>query len=75
MATVSVSVDDVMKKKLERFDTVNWSAVARKAFASELSKLELMDKLTSKSKATDKDVKELSKKIKVGIAQWHNKQS
>lgn len=61
-----------MKGKLEKFETVNWSAVARKAFETELSKLELMDKLTSKSKATDKDIAELSKKIKAGIAKWHN---
>lgn len=38
-------------------------------------KLELMDKLTSKSKATDKDVKELSKKIKANVAKWHNQKS
>lgn len=75
MASVSVSVPDEMKQKLEQFDTVNWSAVARKAFANELSKLELMDKLTSKSKATDKDVEELSKKIKANVAKWHNQKS
>ncbi|MFH1256183.1 MAG: hypothetical protein V1494_02725 [Candidatus Diapherotrites archaeon] len=72
MATVSVSVSDDMKHKLETFETVNWSAVARKAFEGELSKLELMDELTSKSKATEKDVAELSKKLKKGIAKWHN---
>ena len=75
MASVSVSVSDDMKKKLEEFDTVNWSAVARKAFASQLSKLEFMDKLTSKSKATDKDIEELSNKIKEGIAKRHNRMS
>lgn len=72
LANVCVSVSDEMKQKLEKFETVNWSAVARKAFETELSKLELMDKLTSKSKATDKDIEELSKKIKSGIAKWHN---
>ena len=75
MASVSVSVSDDMKKQLERFDTVNWSAVARKAFANELSKLELMDKLTSKSKATEKDVEELSKNISGAVAKWHNQKS
>lgn len=72
MATVCVSVPDEMKQKLEQFETINWSAVARQAFAKELSKLELMDKLTAKSKATDKDIEALSKKIKLGIAKWHN---
>lgn len=73
MASVSVSVPDDMKRKLEKFDTVNWSAVARNAFANQLSKLELMDKLTSKSTATDKDIEELSEKIKEGIAKRHNR--
>ena len=73
MASVSVSVPEEMKEKLDRFDTVNWSAVARKAFESQLSKLELMDRLTSKSKATDKDIEELSDKIKEGIAKRHDR--
>ena len=72
MASVSVSVPDDMKKKLDEFDAVNWSAVARKAFSQELSKLELMDSLTAKSRATDKDVAELSKRIKSDMAKWHN---
>ncbi len=72
MANVSVSVSDELKKKLEQHDMVNWSAVARKAFEQELSKIELMDKLTANSKATDKDIEELSRKIKRGVAKWHN---
>ena len=73
MASVSVSVPEEMKKKIERFELVNWSAVARQAFAEQLTKLELMDKLTAKSKATDKDIEELSEKIKAGIAKWHDR--
>jgi len=61
-----------MKQKLNKFETVNWSAVARQAFVRELSKLELMDKLTSKSSASDKDVEELSQKLRKGMAKWHN---
>ena len=72
MANVCVSVPEEMGKKLKEFETVNWSAVARNAFAKELSKLELMDKLTEKSKATDKDIEKLSKKVKAGIAKWHD---
>ncbi len=72
MANVCVSVPEDMQKKLKKFETVNWSAVARLAFARELSKLELMDKITAKSKATGKDIEELSEKIKSGVAKWHN---
>ena len=37
----------------------------------DLKSLRLLKKLTSKSKATDKDIEELSKKIKRGIAERH----
>ncbi len=72
MASVSVSIPEELKQKLAAFDTVNWSAVARNAFEVEVSKLELLDKLTANSKATDKDIEELSRKIKRGIAKWHD---
>lgn len=72
MANVCVSIPEEMSKKLKMFETVNWSAVARQAFAKELSKLELMDKLTSKSKATDRDIEGLSKKLKSEMAKWHD---
>lgn len=73
MASVSVSVSDELKKKLEEHDIVNWSAVAREAFEEHLSKIELMDKLTANSKATEKDVEEIGAKIKAGIARTHEK--
>ena len=72
MSNVCVSVPEGMKRKLDKFEMVNWSAVARQAFAEQLTKLELMDKLTAKSAATDKDIEDLSKKIKAGIAKRHN---
>lgn len=72
LANVCVSVSEDLKTKLNKFDTVNWSAVARRAFEGEIAKLELMDKLTSKSEAGAKDIEELSGKIKSGMAKWHN---
>lgn len=75
VANVCVSVSEDMRKKLKKFEKVNWSAVARQAFAEEISKLELMDRITADSKATDKDIEELSGKIKAGVADWHNKRS
>lgn len=72
MASVSVSVSDELKKKLELRGTVNWSAVARKAFETEISKLELLDQLTAKSTATEKDVEVLGRKIRRAVAKWHD---
>lgn len=40
MATVSVRVPEELKKRMERHDDVNWSAVLRSHIESELSGLE-----------------------------------
>ncbi len=73
MASVSVSVSDEMKKRLEQYNIVNWSAVARKAFEAEISKRELLESITKDSKLTEKDVEEMGAKIKAGIARAHER--
>jgi len=71
MVNVTVSVPEEMKKKMDEFAVINWSEVAREAFAEQISKMELLKALTSKSKATDKDVQELTKKIKAEVWKRH----
>jgi metal-responsive CopG/Arc/MetJ family transcriptional regulator len=71
MSNVTVSVPDNLKKKMDSFATINWSEVARQAFSAELKKLELLEEITSHSKATDQDIDELARKIKKSIAQKH----
>ncbi len=71
MGSVTVSVPDDLKKKMNEHSVINWSAVARQAFEEQITKLELVNSIVSKSKATEKDVEELSKKIKHGIWQRH----
>ena len=71
MANVTVSVLDVLKKEMDSCSIINWSEVARRAFSSQIEDLKLLKKLTSKSKATDDDIDELSKKIKHGILKRH----
>lgn len=71
MVNVTVSVSMDMKKKMEEFGIINWSEVARKAFAEQLSQLELLKALTTKSKASDKDVEDLSAKIKAAVLKRH----
>jgi hypothetical protein len=60
-----------MKKKMDEFAVINWSEVARVAFAEQIRQMELLKSLTSKSKATDKDVEKLSKKVKEGVWRRH----
>ena len=52
-----------------QLDEINWSAVARKAFENKIEQVEFLKKIAAKSKLTEKDAEELSKKINKGMAQ------
>ena len=68
MTTLSVSVPDNLKSKMDKFDEVNWSAVARKAFEEKVNQIDLLKKLVKKSKLTEKDAEEISRKINKSMA-------
>lgn len=68
MVNVTIAVSEDLKKLLDRFPEINWSEVARQAWLAKVRQLELLDKLTRKSRATDKDIEELAARIKKGLA-------
>ncbi len=51
-------------KSMKHFSEVKWSEVARRAIIEKLETLKLAEKLAKKSKLTQKDVDDFSKKIK-----------
>ncbi len=63
MATLSVSVPDDLRTRMFHLEEINWSAVARKAFEDKVKQIEQLHKIVAKSKLTEKDVEEISKKI------------
>lgn len=74
MANMTISYPDELKKLLDKYPELNWSEVARQAWRQKAEQLELLNRLTANSKATDKDVMEISRKINRGIAGWHDEQ-
>jgi len=68
MATLSVSMPDEMKEKMERMEEINWSAVARKAFEEKIKQIEFMHRIGNKSKLSMKDAKEIGNKINMGVS-------
>lgn len=64
MANMTLSIPDDLHKEMKKYSEVRWSEVARKAIASRLEDLRILDKIADKSKLTEKDVEEFSKKIK-----------
>lgn len=71
MANITLAIPDKLHKKIRKHPEIRWSEVARHAMAEYVEKLELMDKLTSESKLTDKDAMEISGEIKRSIAERH----
>ncbi|MBD3203459.1 hypothetical protein GF327_04135 [Candidatus Woesearchaeota archaeon] len=68
MGTMSVSVPDDLRDRMNQLDEVNWSAVARKAFEAKVKEIDILKKISSKSSLSDKDVKEISRKINEKMA-------
>jgi len=68
MTNVSVSVNDDIRQKMLQFGFVNWSEVARQAFAKKITELEVMERFTSDSEMTEKDALRLGAKVNAGLA-------
>ena len=64
MANITLSVPDNIHKKMKHFSEIKWSEVARKAIIEKLEIMALAEKLAQKSKLTEQDIKQFSKKIK-----------
>lgn len=64
MANMTLTIPENMRKDMKQFPEIKWSEVARKAIAEKLEVLQMANKIASKSKLTEKDVKEFSDRIK-----------
>jgi len=68
MANMTLAIPDELHKKMKQMSDIRWSEIARRAIEQRINDLEIMDKITSKSKFTKKDIEELSEKIKTSSA-------
>ena len=63
MPTITLSMPDELKKQMEEFGDVNWSAVARDAIKNKLAQLMLFKSIVLKSNLTEEDALEIGEKI------------
>jgi len=68
MANMTLAIPDELQEKLREHAEIRWSEVARRALEKKVADLEMMDRLTSNSKLTEKDVEEISAKINRAVA-------
>lgn len=71
MTNLTITINEELKQEIQKHKEVNWSAVARNAMEEHLKNIELMNKLTSKSKLTEKDAIEIGRKINKAVARKH----
>ena len=63
MVNITLSVPEDMKKEMDQFEEMNWSAVARAAFKKRLALLKEFRKFTKDSELTQEEAIELGKRV------------
>ncbi len=64
MGNITLSLPEDVQKEMKKFSEIRWSEVARKAIIERLETLKIAENIAKKSRLTQKDVDEFSKKIK-----------
>ncbi|MCD4740453.1 hypothetical protein K8R43_04670 [archaeon] len=63
MSSLTLSVSEEIKREMEKFPEINWSAVAREAIKQKIAMLEKMNKLLAESELTEKETLAFGKKV------------
>ena len=69
MVNVTFAVPEELHEVMRRHPEIKWSEIARKAMWEYARKLELMERITSESRLSEKDVSELDKKVKAEVSE------
>jgi hypothetical protein len=73
MVSITLSVSEEMKQEMDKFQDVNWSAVAREAIKQKLDMLEKFKKFTEYSTFTENDALSLGAKVSEKVAKKYSK--
>ena len=73
MTNMTLSIPEEIHQKMMHHPEFKWSEIARQAIEKKINEVELMDRLTKKSKLTKKDVDEIAHKINREVFEELNK--
>jgi len=73
MTNMTLAIEDDLHDRMKQHSEIRWSEVVRKSIWQKVELLEALDKIASKSKLTQKDVDEISRKIKMDTFDELNK--
>ena len=72
MTNMTLAIPEELMQRMRKFQEIRWSEVVRKAIEQRINDLEMIEKIASKSKLTQKDVEEISKKINSAASKKFN---
>ena len=68
---MTLAIPEELREIMRKHNEIKWSEIARQALWNHAKKIELMNKILSKSTLTEKDAEEIGNKIKREIAKKH----
>lgn len=68
MPNVTLAIPEDLHEKMKAHSEIRWSEVVRKSISEKIEDLEMIDKLTKKSRLTQKDVDEIAERIDSSVA-------
>lgn len=68
MASMTLAVPQELKREMEKFPEINWSAVAREAIKNKILLLQKFREFTAESRLTEEDALELGGKVNKALA-------
>jgi len=78
MVSITLSVPEEVKQKMEKFAWLNWSALAREAFLKKMKQLEILEKFEKdfeNSELTDEDCIKLGRELREDISKRRKEDS
>ena len=67
MPNLTLSLPEEIYSIVKRHTDIKWSEIARRAISEKAMKLAFLDKITSKSKLTLKEIEKINSKVKKGL--------
>jgi hypothetical protein len=68
MANMTLAIPDELQRKLRKHTEIRWSEVVRLALEKKVADLEMMDRLTNRSRLTKKDADEIAEIVDSEVA-------
>lgn len=65
MVNMTLAVPEELHIRMKHFSEIRWTEIVRKAIEGKVKDLETLEKITSKSKLTQKDADNIGKKLRL----------